>query len=376
MSWRQGGIEGGVRGIRAVETLWIAGARLVTPEGLVAGALGMAGGRVVAIRARAPRAARVIAARGAYVAPGFIDLHVWGDPAVVSQAMPAGGATAFLTAVGPASRERLVEEVATRARAIRGRLSGARCLGIHLEGPFVSRRLAGALSRRYLRAPAVAELRRLARAAQGMLRLVTMAPELPGAAAAVRWCARRRMVVSLGHSEADAAEAVAAIQAGAAAVTHVFNAMPSLHHRAPSLVDVALGDPRLTAMVIADGVHVSLTALRVLVAAKGSARVALVTDSIRYAGWRVRARNGAYYTAGGRLAGSALTMMGAVRHSVLAGVPIAEAVRMASETPARLLGLRDRSGRLTEGAPADLVVFDEQFRVRMTIVRGQVVYER
>jgi N-acetylglucosamine-6-phosphate deacetylase len=249
-----------------------------------------------------------------------------------------------------------------------------------------------------MRDPTVEELARLAQAAAGRLRAITMAPERRGAEAVTRWCARRGIVVSLGHSEATAADALQAIDAGARAVTHVFNGMTPFHHRDPRLLDVALTDPRLTAMVILDGVHVSAYAFRLLVRAKGPDAVVLATDSIRHEGWSVMRRRarppgptraeagaggthggragGAYYTASGTLAGSSLTMMRAVRNAVMSGgASLVEAIRMASATPAALLGLRDR-GSLAVGRRADLVVFDRRFRVRLTLVGGRVVYGR
>jgi len=207
------------------------------------------------------------------------------------------------------------------------------------------------------------------------VRLVTIAPELPGSSEAIAWCRRRGITVSLGHSDADGAAAVQAVAAGARAVTHVFNGMRPFHHRNPSLLDVALTDPRLVAMAICDGVHVSPSAFRPLVQAKGPDRIALVTDSIRFQGGDVVNRRGAYYTRHGVLAGSALTMIEAVRNAVrLGGVSLEDAVRMASEIPARLIGDRSR-GALAVGQRADLVVFDRRFRVQMTIVGGQVVYQ-
>jgi len=228
-----------------------------------------------------------------------------------------------------------------------------------------------------MRPPAVAELRRLQQAARGRIRLITLAPELRGAREVIRWCRKRGVAVSLGHSGAHEFAASAAADAGATAVTHVFNGMPPLHHRQPSLLDVALGDDRLTTMVIADGIHVSSTALRLLVQAKGVERVALVTDSIRHQGWDVVLRQGAYYTRRGVLAGSGLTMVSAVRNMVeLAGASLADAVCMASETPARLLGLERSRGLLAVGKRADLVAFDRKFRVLLTLVAGRLVYER
>lgn len=313
---------------------------------------------------------------GCYIAPGFIDLHVWGEPARVAREAVRYGTTAFLTTLGPAAEATLAREVGERARV---RTGGAECAGVHLEGPFLNPARGGVLPRRGMRAPTVRELARLWRAASGRVRLVTLAPELRGARDAIAWCRRHRIVVSLGHSDADAASARRAVDAGAAAVTHVFNGMRPFHHRQPSLLDVALTDPRLTAMVIADGVHVSATALRLLLRAKGAASIALVTDAVRSQAkaWGLQRRGGAHYDARGVLAGSGLTMIDAVRNMVrLVGASLEEAVRMASEVPARLLGLARERGALEVGTRADLVAFDKNFRVQMTIVNGHMVYQR
>ena len=355
-----------------LNAFWLTHGRLVTPRRIMAGAVQIARGRVAAARVRAPRGASAINLGGAYLAPGFIDLHVWGEPEIVSRAAVRHGTTAFLSALGPEARERSLARLAQRNRH-RG-LPGAACLGAHLEGPFLNQQRGGALPKRWMRRPSAAELRAIGRV--GGVRLMTLAPELPGAIGAIRWCRRNRIVASLGHSLADAAAARRAVDAGAQTVTHVFNGMAPLHHRRPSLLDTALTDDRLTAMVILDGVHVSPEAFRLLVRAKGVERIALVTDSIRHEPCAARARGGAYYTRAGVLAGSQLTMIETVRNAVgLGGVSLAEAVRMASEVPARLLGLRDR-GSLEVGKRADLVVFDRDFRVLLTMVAGRIVYQR
>jgi len=359
-----------------VDDRWLTHGQLITPRGVGEGAVRVARGRIAAIRARAPRGAQAISVRGAYVAPGFIDLHVWGDPRVVAREAIRSGTTAFLTTLGPESPARLLRDAAARAQAV-GKTDGAACLGLHLEGPFLNPARGGALPKRWMRRPAATELGRLAQGAGGVLRLLTLAPELRGATEAIRWCARRGVVASLGHSDATAAEALEAIDAGASAVTHVFNGMTPFHHREPGLLDVALTDPRLTAMAILDGVHISAHAFRLLLRAKGPDRVALVTDSIRHEGWSVIRRRGAYYTAGGVLAGSGLTMIRAVRNAVASGgASVAEAVRMASTTPARLLGLARSRGTLEPGKRADLVVFDQNFQICLTIVGGTIASQR
>ena len=348
--------------------------KLLTPRGTINGALQVSNGRIAAIRALAPRGARAVDARGCYVAPGFIDLHVWGEPDVLARELVQSGTTAFLTTLGPEPAQRLARDVA--ARAARLPMNGAQCLGVHLEGPFLNPARGGALPKRWMRAPSVRELERLWRASGERVRLITLAPEWSGARAAIRWCRRHRVVVSLGHSDADATTATRAVEAGAHAVTHVFNGMRPFHHRQPSLLDVALTDPRLTAMAILDSVHLGPSAFRLLVKAKGVERVALVTDSIRRAGWDVVKQHGAWYRRDGTLAGSSLTMITAVRNAVeLGGVSLIDAVRMASEVPARLLGDRLR-GAIAVGRRADLVVFDRRFRIRLTLIGGRLVYQR
>jgi len=355
--------------------MWLTGGRLITPRGLVIGAVGIAHGRIAAIRPRAPQGARVVDVGGCYVAPGFIDVHVWGEPQRVALEAARHGTTAFLTTLGPASEAALARAVAERAHACP---RGADCLGLHLEGPFLNPARGGVLPRRGMRAPTARELERLWRAAGGRVRLLTLAPELRGAREAIGWCRRHRIVVSLGHSDADAAISRRAVDAGAAAVTHAFNGMRPWHHRRPSLLDVALTDPRLIAMVIADGVHVSATALRLLLRAKGAAGVALVTDSVRgqASSWKLRRRGDAYVNQRGVLAGSGLTMIEAVRTMVrLGAASLPEAVRMASEVPARLLGLWRERGSLEVGKRADVVVFDKNFRVHCTFINGDVAYQ-
>jgi N-acetylglucosamine-6-phosphate deacetylase len=332
-------------------------------------------GRITAIRSKAPRGIKGYDCRGAYLAPGFIDVHVWGDPERVSRDAVRAGTTAFLTTLGPDSSRKLLAQL--RKLHVEQRLPGAACLGVHLEGPFVNPARGGALRRRWMRRPTPRELRALANVGAGAVKLVTIAPELHGAIAAIRWCARQGIVVSLGHSDARARTAQQAVGAGARAVTHVFNGMRPLHHRETSLLDVALTERRLTTMVILDGVHVSPAAFRLLVRAKGPEHVALVTDSIRRAGWPVVRRQGAFYTKRGMLAGSDLTMMDAVRNAAnFAGLSLGDAVQMATAVPAKLLGLSRTRGALEIGKHADLVAFDRQFRVRLTLVAGRVVYER
>jgi N-acetylglucosamine-6-phosphate deacetylase len=359
------------------DTTWVTGGTLVTPRGLVRGALGFRNGRIASVGGKPARGDARIDVRGRYVAPGLIDLHIWGEPQRVARDIVRTGTTAFLHAIGPEPPEML----ANRLVQFNGVpvVGGARCLGIHLEGPFLNPLRAGALASRWLRPPTSRELRQLHACSQGRLRLITLAPEIPRGLESIRWCARHGIVVALGHSDADGAIAQRAAKAGARVVTHVFNGMRPLHHRDPGLLGEVLTDDRLTATVILDGVHVHPVAFQMLLRCKGPQGIVLVTDSIRHhhRTWEARLSGGAYRLKSGTIAGSRLTLIGAVRNAVKFGkVSLAEAVQMASLNPTRVLGESDRLGSLEVGKQADLVVFDEQFRVSMTFVNGKIVYRR
>jgi N-acetylglucosamine-6-phosphate deacetylase len=259
---------------------------------------------------------------------------------------------------------------------------GARPLGLHLEGPFLSPARAGAhrLSAIVDAAPSTVD----AFLGRGAVRLVTLAPEPAGALERIRRLRSDGIVVSLGHSNATYEEFVRGIDAGARMVTHVYNAMSGFDHRAPGAVGAALVDDRTTVGVIADGVHCHPAAVRLAVLAKGPGRVALVTDATSGAGMKP----GVYQLDGrdilvdetiaklpdGTIAGSVLTLDQAVRNVMAwAGVGVAEACRMASEVPARVLGLPSK-GRLAAGFDADLVLLDGELRVRATFREGRRVY--
>jgi N-acetylglucosamine-6-phosphate deacetylase len=256
-------------------------------------------------------------------------------------------------------------------------------MGVNLEGPFLAQECRGAHDPAVVRDPDVMEFRRLAELAGGTLRVLTLAPELPGAAEVIAAARTAGVVVSIGHSAASADVVGTAVDQGASLVTHLFNGMQPLHHRRPGLVGAALTSPALTCELIADGRHVDPVAVRLAVAARGADGIALVTDCLSPAGLpdgehelgpgvRVTVTDGLARLPGtGTIAGSTLTMDQAVRNVVrFAGVDLVAASRMASETPARLLGLPGLTGRIEAGSLADLVVLDHELIVRATMVGG------
>ncbi|MFL5306783.1 MAG: N-acetylglucosamine-6-phosphate deacetylase [Polyangia bacterium] len=328
------------------------------------------------------------------VSPGLVDLQcnggfgveVGGDAAALrelARRLPATGVTTFLptlVSAGPAA----YRAAAAAWAAARG-APGAAMPGLHLEGPLLAPARAGAHERRAIEdADATLDAVLDELLAADAVRIMTLAPERPGALDRIARLCAAGVAVSLGHTDGSFAEITAGIQAGARLATHLYSAMSPFAHRAPGAVGAVLTDNRVTATVIADGVHTHAAALILALRAKGSERLALVTDAVAAAG----APAGRYRLGGldvvsdgtsarlldGTLAGSTLTLDAAVRTMVtLAGATPAEALAMASTVPADAIGLRDR-GRLALGQRADLVLWSADLTVETTIAGGAVVY--
>jgi len=357
--------------------------RLLLDGELVPGALTLAAGRIAEVEQLPAGAAD---ARLSVVCPGLIDLHVHGfggaDPLdgldAMAAALARAGTTAFQPTLFPAAPDALgatCERLAP-SLGLESREGRARAVGLHLEGPFVNPRAAGALPVADLAAPSLEGLRAILGPASGDgrgVRTVTLAPELAGASELVAELERSGVRVSLGHSLASAAEARAALRAGAGGATHLYNAMRPIHHREAGLAGVALTEDLLFAEIIGDLVHVGPEAFDLALRARGPLGLCLVSDALPGAGtgcevfhWHgrehlVRAGTSYYPPAaeGGepRLCGSAMSQLEMVRRLVERGVVgLADALTMACEAPARALGLEHDLGRLVAGARADVLV--------------------
>ena len=356
--------------------------RLLTPTGTLPGALAVADGRITALREPTDIPDR-------WILPGFLDLHVHGGGGADVLDGPEGlrdvatfHAQHGTTALCPTSVTRPLPDLRAFLTHLRAATPGpgARLLGAHLEGPFLSPAKLGAQPDFPLD-PDPDVMATLLEA--GPVDVVTLAPELPGALELIGWLCGRGVHVSLGHSRATYDQARSAFARGARGVTHLFNAMSGLHHREPGLVGAALETDDLTLEVILDGHHVHPGAFRV---ARQSARgkLALITDAIRAAGQPcgrselggqpVVVADGKATLEDGTLAGSVLTLDQALRNAVEAGVPLAEASAMLSQHPADALGRSDL-GRLTPGAWADAVELDDALTVRRVWVGGKVAFE-
>ncbi|MFH1046467.1 MAG: N-acetylglucosamine-6-phosphate deacetylase [Candidatus Omnitrophota bacterium] len=363
-----------------MDSFAITNAKIILPDKVISGgALIVKNGKIAAVRTakQYPRGLETIDARGYFVAPGFIDLHIHGDIARVSRQQSAGGTTGFLATLHPAKPKALLVNIA-RALGQKEKAVGARLLGIRLEGPFLARAFCGALSAQCLRAPTVDEIKKIIQAGGRDLKMMVIAPELNGALAAIRRLKGCGIVASLGHSGASYEQAERAVRAGITHATHTFNRMSGFDHRAPGVLGAVLTDERVAAEVIADGVHVHPVALEVLWRCKGQKRLMLVTDSTQAQDHPVKKRRGdVFVLPNGTLYGTHLTLIKAVKNArAFLPITLPEAVRLATLNPARVLGIEQRKGSIAVGKDADLVIFDRRFRVRATIVEGNVVYNR
>jgi len=333
------------------------------------------------------------------LAPGYVDMHVHGgaghdvmEPApgalpVIEQLLYRHGVTTYFPTTITASSTSTVDALSRLADAIEARGKNhteerARPVGIHLEGPFISRVRPGVHPVGDLIAPSLQAFEQFWEASRGHIKVLTIAPELEGARQLISEASRRGVCVSMGHSDADLQATQAGIAAGARHTTHTFNAMRPLEHRDPGIAGAALADDRLSAEIIADGVHVDPLVVRLFLRAKGVELAVLVTDGtaatgMPYGQYRlgsllVEVKDGKCLSHG-RLAGSILTMDQAVRNVMkFANWDLQSAVRLATLNPARTTGLAGGVGTLAEGASADMVVLSDQGEVVQTVVRGQL----
>ncbi|HVD29366.1 MAG TPA: N-acetylglucosamine-6-phosphate deacetylase [Mycobacteriales bacterium] len=326
--------------------------------------------------------------------PGLVDIQINGcfgvdfvaaDPAgwaEVSRRLPETGVTSFVPTFITAPVPDLVAAL-RRTAALPADLGGARVLGVHVEGPFLAADRHGAHDPALLRDPSPDAVDALIEAAPGLLRMHTLAPERPGALAAIRRLVEAGVLVSVGHSDATAEQTEAAADAGARLVTHLFNAMRPLHHREPGVVGQGLSDPRLTCGLIADLHHVAAPVCRLAFAA-APGRIVLVTDAVAAAGMPP----GTYDLGGqqisvdplglprrsdGTIAGSGLRLDAAIANVVAAGVDLRSAVDAASRLPADILGRSDL-GRIEAGAVADLVWLGDDLTARASWLAGRLGY--
>lgn len=380
---------------------YIHGATLYTPEKILENAAVLVNqGRIVAVDTASalpcPAGAEALEATGLLLVPGFIELQCNGgfgddftaDPTAiwrVAEQLPRYGVTAFLPTIitSPPEKVALAQEVVTGPRPAGFR--GAEPLGLHVEGPFLDPQKKGAHNPAYLRPPSL-------EAAAGWspetgVRLVSLAPELPGALEVIRALAGRGVLVGAAHSIATYDEAVAGFDAGIRYGTHLFNAMPALGHRHPGLPGALLAEDRVTVGMIVDGIHVHPAVVKLVWRMLGPGRLNLVTDAMaaldmapgvyRLGDFEVTVDETSARLADGTLAGSILSLDQALRNLIaFTGCTLRDALATVTTTPAKALDLAGERGSIAPGYVADLVLLSSDLRVQATVVQGDVIYQR
>lgn len=379
--------------------LYIHHATLFTPHQIIeAGAVLIMGDRIHAVgpasTVTCPAGAASVDASGLWLAPGLIDLQLNGafgmdftaQPETiwtVASRLPCYGVTAFLPTIITSPPETVARaQTILRAGPPPG-WRGARPLGLHLEGPFLNPGKRGAHNPAHLRLPDVSLIHDWS--PEAGVRLVTLAPELPGASDVVRQLQERGVVVSAGHSLATYEEALASIELGVRYGTHLFNAMPTLEHRAPGLAGALLTDPRVMVGVIPDGIHLHPGLVKLIWHSRGQANVNIVTDAMaalgmppghyRLGDFDISVNEDSARLSDGRLAGSVVSLNVALRRFMaFTGCTASEAIATVTTAPAQILGLTDW-GQVSPGGRADLVLLTPEFEVRATIIGGELVWE-
>lgn len=338
--------------------------------------------------------AEIINAKGMYVTPGFIDLQVnggngyafmdAGEKAVceIASFHASHGTTSLMATIitAPPEQIRSAMEAVRRSRQ-------RNIIGVHLEGPFISRERRGAHNPRYIRRPSPKLFQELTEGFEGFVKMVTIAPELPGAPELIEAIKDLNAVPALGHSNATYEETLRATDQGVKYFTHLFNAMRIFHHRQPGAVGAALEHEDVITGLIVDGVHLHPAVIRLILKLKRVDYICLVSDATSAVGMHngkyylgdleVYIREGALRLSDGTLAGSLLTMDQALRNLIaFTGIELPEAIRTVSETPAKVLDLFSHKGSLEVGKDADIVLLSEGLEVQYTIIAGKIVYAR
>ena len=339
---------------------------------------------------------RILDAAGCYVIPGLVDVHFHGCVGEdFSDATPDGlqkiadfelsQGVAYICPAGMTLPEDQLTAICKNTAAHRAKHSGgAEVVGAHLEGPFLCMAKKGAQNGDYLHDPDTAMLKRLQAAAEGCVRLVTLAPEQPNSIEFIKAAVEMGVTVSVGHTTADYNTARAAFEAGASHATHLFNAMPPLAHRDPGVIGAAFDVPHVQPELICDGIHVHGSAVRAAFRLFGKERMILISDSLRATGMpdgeypfggqmiEVHGNRATILGHPETLAGSVTSLMGCLRQAVSFGIPLADAVRACTYNPARSIGIDGRAGTLDVGKEASIVLLDEKdLSIKAIVFKGQ-----
>lgn len=336
-----------------------------------------------------------------HVIPGMIDVHIHGANGAdtmdatydslkrIANVLPQEGVTSFLATTMTQERDKIENALRNAAQYIQNQQPDghAELLGVHLEGPFISEKRAGAQPVECILKPDLQMFLRWQEIALESIKMVTIAPELEGSLELINYLSKHGVIASIGHTDATYEEVLQGIQAGASHATHLFNGMRGLHHREPGVVGAVLLHDEVSAELIADGIHVRPELVKLTYLQKGREKVMLITDAMRakclgdglydLGGQKVTVQTGRATLYDGTLAGSVLKMTDAARNTMkFTGCSIQDILYMTSVNPAKQLNIFDRKGSLSLGKDADVVVLDEQLEIVMAFCRGQLAYCR
>lgn len=335
------------------------------------------------------------------VVPGFIDVHIHGASGAdtmdattealetMAKALPAEGTTSFLATTITQKHESIENALKNAAHYLKGHNDSgkAEVLGVHLEGPFINKKRAGAQPIEYIINPDIELFKHWQKLANGSIKLVTVAPELETGTSFVTYLHETDVIASIGHSDAVYEEMEKAVHAGAKQVTHLFNGMRGIHHREPGVAGSALLFKELMVELIADGIHVRPEVMKLVINAKGIEGCVLITDAMRakclkngvydLGGQDVSVADGKALLADGTLAGSILKMNDSIKNILEAAeIALSQAVQMASMNPAKQLNVYDRKGSISVGKDADITILSNELQVDMTFCRGEIAYKK
>lgn len=372
--------------------MYIKNARIVTPDGIIEGSAEIKNGKILRIIKDKFPDGDGTDAEGNFLAPGFIDMHIHGISGFdamdknydsinsMSKSLLKHGVTSFVPTTMTVDIESIKSSIENISKAMKKGVEGANIAGIHIEGPFISPEMVGAQDPKYVRKPSKKDFEYITGSYSNNIKTVTIAPEVDGAAEFIKYIASLGINASCGHTNGKYDDLVCGIKAGISHATHLYNAMRGFHHREPGIVG-GIFDTGITTEIIADGIHSHFAAVRCAYRLKGPDKLALITDAMMacdmkdgnytLGGQKVYVKDGAARLEGGQLAGSTLTLDKAVKNIINnCDVNIADTVKMASSTPARILKIDNKKGYIKEGYDADIVVFDDNINIIKTFVGG------
>ena len=376
-------------------TLVLNNARVVLPDREIErGSVVIEDGRIASV---SEAAGDGLDLTGLVLLPGFIDVHIHGSSGIdvmdatadqlseISEYLASQGVTAWMPTFVPASDANYASAIAVISSEAAKNSSGARIIGIHYEGPFVSKKQCGALHTEYFKTYSGPDDLEFLITPENAVRMITLAPEVDGGIELVRELKRRGWVISIGHTRAALEVLNDACDAGACHMTHFMNAMAPLHHREPGPIAWALLRDDVTFDVIADGLHLHPFTLQLFLKIKGGRRISLISDAIAAAGkgdgdyniWgeTISVKNGRTSNAAGSIAGSVISMLDAVRMMRSLGVSYVDLAAIASANPARLLGIDRECGSIETGKRANIVALDDAGNVKLTLIGGDVAFQ-